>query len=126
MACTACQAPEMSAATAGAASAPALPVTPPGTAPGVWASPRAQRLGGLRACLLLRGPYGTRLTLPACLPSPGPRRVPGAPVSRAPSPPLAPPSPPLPDVELGPLEVSERLESQEWEISCPRAECGVR
>ena len=43
------------AATTGAASTPALPVTPPGTSPGVRASPRPLRRGGLRACLLPRG-----------------------------------------------------------------------
>lgn len=55
------------AATAGAASTPALPVTPPGTSPGVRASPRPLRQGGLRACLprgaLRNSAHTSRLSL---------------------------------------------------------------
>lgn len=114
-------------ATAGAASTPALPVTPPGTAPGLSCP---QRPGGLRAGLRLRNSEHTSRLPPSLLAwggacsrflGSGPRPPP-PPLPRLASGPAF--LPPYSDVELGPLEPSERCAPLGERDSPPPAECG--
>lgn len=101
------------AATAGAASTPALPVTPPGTSPGVRASPRPLLRGGLRACLLPRG--ALRNSAHTSRLSPFPRASEGAPGSGFPG------SEPASDPAFSPASLtSSWARWRSLNAACPR------
>ena len=101
------------AATAGAASTPALPVTPPGTSPGVRASPRPLRRGGLRSCLLPRG--ALRNSAHTSRWSPFPRASEGAPGSGFPG------SEPASDPAFSPASLtSSWARWRSLNAACPR------